>query len=112
MSGSTRGTISKEVHGRQAAHSGSLLWLDLPPDIEQIAVFIFGSRSRTEIGGGRILMIADLMQESRNALITRSVSSVAVPEQYQLLRALQFATHKGQTGDHRGARAPSQSRSL
>lgn len=67
--------------------------LDLPPDVDQIAVFIFGSRARTKIAGGKVLMIADLMQEIRDELGKRSVLRAAVPEQYQLLRTLQFAAY-------------------
>jgi hypothetical protein len=67
--------------------------LDLPADIEQIAVLIFAARSRTQIGGGKIVMIDDLMQEIRSVVGARSVLRAAVPEQYQLLRALQFAAH-------------------
>jgi hypothetical protein len=67
--------------------------LDLPPDVDQIAVFIFGSRTRTKIAGGKVLLIADLMNEIRDELSKRPVLRAAVPEQYQLLSALQFAAH-------------------
>jgi hypothetical protein len=66
-------------------------------------VFVLAGRTRTEIAGGKIVMIADLMEEMRSELKARSVTSAAVPEQYQLLRALQFAAHywKDQTGNAR-----------
>lgn len=68
--------------------------LDLPKEIEQIALLIFGStRSRTQVGGGRILMIDDLLSEIRNDLRARPVERAAVPEQYVILRSLQFAAH-------------------
>ena len=38
-------------------------------------------------------MVADLLDEIRKELSTRPVLSKAVPEQYQLLRAFQFAAH-------------------
>jgi len=46
---------------------------------------------RTDLGGGKILMIADFMKTIRDEIRTRRVESAAVQEQYQLLRALQFA---------------------
>jgi hypothetical protein len=68
--------------------------LDVPVEIEQIALFIFGStRTRTQIGGGRILLIDDLLKEIRDDLSSRSVARAAVPEQYVILRSLQFAAH-------------------
>jgi hypothetical protein len=72
---------------------GLFAGLDLPPNVDQIAVFIFGSRTRAEIAGGKVLMIADLMSEIRDEVSKRSVLRAAVPEQYQMLRALQFAAH-------------------
>lgn len=73
---------------------GLFAGLDLPPDIEQVALLVFGSSSgRTKIGGGKILMIANFMNEIRKEIRTRRVDKAAVPEQYQLLRALQFAAN-------------------
>jgi hypothetical protein len=65
--------------------------LPLPSKIQQIAIFIFGNRERRTIAGGKIVMIADLMQEIRNKLLKYPVLSKAVPEQYTILRSLQFA---------------------
>jgi hypothetical protein len=67
--------------------------LDLPSNLDQIALFIFSGKKRLKVGGGTVLLIADLMSEIRNDVGSRSVLSKAVPEQYQLLRALQFAAH-------------------
>jgi hypothetical protein len=72
---------------------GLFAGLDLPTEVDQIAVFIFSSRARAEIAGGKVLLIADLMNEIRDELSKRSVLRAAVPEQYQLLRALQFAAY-------------------
>ena len=68
--------------------------LALPSEIEQIALFVFGSsKNRTTIGGGQILMISDLMREIREEMKGRRVANAAVPEQYPILRALQFAAN-------------------
>jgi hypothetical protein len=67
---------------------------DLPEGvkIEQIALLVFGSsKSRELLAGGRLLMIGDFMEEIRAELSTRSIASAAVPEQFYLLRTLQFA---------------------
>jgi len=64
------------------------------PDIEQVALLVFGSsHGHAMIGGGRVLMITDFMREIRDEVKARRIDSAAIPEQYQLLRALQFAAN-------------------
>ena len=64
------------------------------PEIEQIALLVFGSaKGRSTIGGAKLLMIGDLLREIREELLTRTVERSVVPEQYQILRALQFVAH-------------------
>lgn len=68
------------------------------PEPEQIALLVFaGGPKHTEIGGGKVLLIQDLMNEIRSdsqwGLAARSVSNRAVPEQYVILRSLQFAAN-------------------
>ena len=64
----------------------------LPQDIEQLALFVYGSpRQYAEIGGGRVISIKQFMISIRDDLEGKPVASKAVPEQYPLLRALQFA---------------------
>jgi hypothetical protein len=71
---------------------GLFAGLDLPLEIEQIALLVFGSaQGRSGLGGGKLLMIGDFMNEIRNEIRARRVESAAIPEQYQLLRTLQFA---------------------
>lgn len=65
--------------------------LTLPSKIQQIAIFIFGAKERRTLAGGKIVMVADLMQEIRSKLLKYPVLSKAVPEQYTILRSLQFA---------------------
>jgi hypothetical protein len=66
--------------------------LDVPKEIEQIALLVFASTSRrSTLGGGRILLVGDFMKEIRAGLAARSVSRAAVPEQFPLLRTLLFA---------------------
>jgi len=64
------------------------------PEIEQMAVLVYGSEiSHSKIGGGRIVLIKDLMNEIRENLAAREVRNAAVPEQYVILRGLQFAAN-------------------
>ena len=64
------------------------------PEIEQIALLVFaGEQGHPEIGGGRIVLIKDLISEIRRALAKRSIRNKAIPEQYQILRGLQFAAN-------------------
>lgn len=62
------------------------------PEIEHIALFVFGSdRQHAKVGGGRVLMIRQFMTEIQEAIKVRSVAKSAIPEQYVILRALLFA---------------------
>ena len=62
------------------------------PEIEQIALLVLGSKKdHPTVGGGRVMMIGELMSDIRQELSQRSFLRSAVSEQYQLLRTLQFA---------------------
>lgn len=62
------------------------------PRIDQVALFVYGSSSQyKQIGGGRILLIKEFMDEIRKGIQGRSVSRSAIPEQYVILRSLLFA---------------------
>jgi hypothetical protein len=68
------------------------------PEIDQIALLVFAGRLRfPTLGGGKVLLIQDFMNEIRSdsewGLATRSVRNRSVPEQYVILRSLQFATN-------------------
>jgi hypothetical protein len=66
---------------------------ELPP-VEPIALFVFGSDvQHKEIGGGRVMMMQELMSDIRRYLEQRSIQSKAVPEQFVILRSLLFAAH-------------------
>ena len=67
--------------------------LKVPHRIEQIALIGFGGapRHRSTVGGGRLILIHDLMNDIRNELKRRPIERAAVPEQYVILRSLQYA---------------------
>jgi hypothetical protein len=61
------------------------------PDIEYIALIGIGSdKNHASVGGGRVQTVCDLLREIRDK-IPHDFSSQAVPEQFVILRALQFA---------------------
>ena len=65
--------------------------MNLPREPEAIALLGFAStRSRDMIGGGRILLVQDLLGEIICGLEGVRVASGAVPEDKPLLRTLQF----------------------
>lgn len=65
--------------------------LAVPGQIDQIALFVYGGRDRKALAGGRVLHIRDFMAEIRAGVSDRRVAQAAVPEEFLLLRTLQFA---------------------
>lgn len=65
--------------------------LDLPTEIDQIAVLVFASKKNREtLAGGKIVLISELLQEIFRELRSSSIESSAIPEQLPILRTLQF----------------------
>jgi hypothetical protein len=64
--------------------------LDLPAEVDQIALFGFGGKGPNKVGGGRVMLVSELMQEIAVALKGRSIAKAAVPEGFPLLRAVLF----------------------
>jgi hypothetical protein len=65
--------------------------LVLPAQIDQVALFVYGGSKHSTVGGGRVLLIRDFMREILESIRTRRVDSAAIPEEFSLLRTLQFA---------------------
>lgn len=64
---------------------------DVPREIEQIAVLVFASKvNHPTLGGGKVLLVSDLMREIMEDLSDKKISENAVPEHHALLRTLQF----------------------
>ena len=63
-------------------------------EIEQIAVLAFASKqNKQEFAGGKILLVDELLCEIVKKLSKTQINKNAVPEQYPLLRTIQFITH-------------------
>jgi hypothetical protein len=65
--------------------------MNLPNEITQIALFVFASKSNvTTIGGGQVALASELYFEIVNGLKGKRIASQAVPEQFPLLRTIQY----------------------
>jgi hypothetical protein len=62
------------------------------PQIEPIALFVYGStKDHPIVGGGKSLHINELMAEIRASEAMAPLERKMIPEQFVILRALQFA---------------------
>jgi hypothetical protein len=65
--------------------------LDVPEDIDQIAILIFASKANhPTLGGGQVLLVSDLMREILEELSDKKISENSIPEHHALLRTLQL----------------------
>lgn len=65
--------------------------LDIPTDIEQYAVLTFASgKSVKTVGGAKIMLAGDLIAEILSGLRSKKLAKAAVPEQFPLVRTLQY----------------------
>jgi hypothetical protein len=64
------------------------------PEPECIAVIVIGSgKTHHTIGGGKLMHISELMLSIKADVEKRRVDNAAIPEQYVMLRTLQFAAN-------------------
>jgi hypothetical protein len=65
--------------------------LDLPQEIEQLAILAFASKvNHPTLGGAKVLLVSELMREIIEHLSDKRIAEDAVPEHHALLRTLQF----------------------
>lgn len=70
---------------------GLLQGFDLPEEIEQIAILVFASKSNhPTLGGGKVLLISDLMRQIMEDLGDKKIASRMIPDHHPILRTLQF----------------------
>ena len=66
--------------------------IDLPEHIDQIALLGFASTTNFKtLAGGKIMTSAQFLQEITSEIGGLKIASAAIPEQYPLLRTIQFA---------------------
>ena len=70
--------------------------LELPEAFDQIALLGFASnKNRSTVGGGKLLLVDELLREILTSLKDRRIASSAVPEDKPILRTLQYvAEHR------------------
>ena len=65
--------------------------LVLPDTIEQIALLVFAaSANHPTLGGGRVLIAGQLIEEIFISLKDKRLESEAIPEQFSILRSFQY----------------------
>ena len=68
--------------------------IDIPIDIEQIALLVFASNTNHKtVGGGKLLILNDFLDTILQGLAETSIQRSAIPEQLPILRTLQFVSH-------------------
>ena len=70
--------------------------LNIPDEIEQIAVFVFASKSNHKtIGGGKILLLNEIIKDIIVEINGKRIQSNAISEHMPLIRTLQFVCEYG-----------------
>lgn len=66
----------------------------VPKELEQIAVLVFASKKSHEtVGGGRIVLVQELLGDIFRGLQGKRLDSEAVPEHLPILRSFQLVNH-------------------
>lgn len=72
--------------------------VELPDNIDQIALLVFASATNhPTLGGGRVMILDEFLAEILKGLAETGVAKSAVPEQLPIVRTLQFVSHYRQT---------------
>lgn len=61
-----------------------------PQDLEQIALLVFADKPHPLVGGGRCMLLSQLLAEILSKLTPMGIASGMLPEQWPLLRTLQL----------------------
>ncbi len=81
--------------------------LDLPTDVDQVALLQFGGGERTELGGARLIWVADFVADVLASLKSQRPDKAAIPSTLPLLRTLQLAAHFNVSRGRNGCLVPS-----
>jgi|TARA_R100000935_G_scaffold36841_1_gene57844 hypothetical protein len=67
--------------------------ISLPKEIEQIALLGFASNANVKtLAGGRVMTTSELFAEIVTGIGNKKIAKAAIPEQFPLLRTIQFAS--------------------
>lgn len=67
--------------------------LGIPEEIEQIALFLYGSGdTHPSLGGGQVMLVSQLIGDIMKNLTNRSIYNNIVPEQFPLIRSLLYVS--------------------
>ena len=67
--------------------------LKIPEKIDQVAVLVYASKqNRNTLAGGRIVLVSEILEDIFNELKSSSIFSSVIPEQFLIIRTLQFVT--------------------
>jgi hypothetical protein len=65
--------------------------MDIPKDVEQIALIVYCSpTTRRTLGGGRLVHVSAFLREIYAHIGQKGISSEIIPEQFTILRSFQF----------------------
>lgn len=64
--------------------------LDKSIEIEQVAVFLFGAKTKAKIGGGKVFLVSEIMKDINEDLKNKQITKEIVPENFPLLRTIQI----------------------
>jgi hypothetical protein len=65
--------------------------LEIPSDIEQVAILVFASKANHEcLGGGKLMLIDELLENIFREFKDKHLASKAIPEHLTILRSFQF----------------------
>lgn len=67
--------------------------LDLPAEVDQVALLQFGGGSRATLAGARLVWVPDFVADMLSQLRASRPDKAAVPSTLPLLRTLQLAAH-------------------
>jgi hypothetical protein len=84
---------SKKFKAGRKYIPGLFSGLDIPKDVEQIALLVFAStKNQKTLGGGRIVHISEFLSGIYASLRPKDIFGNMVPEQYSILRSFQFTS--------------------
>ncbi len=72
--------------------------IELRKEIEQIAVFVFGSKKQhPTLAGGKVVLVSELLTDIFSEIKSQSISSNAISEKFPILRSFQLVAEYRKT---------------